>query len=206
MMTLWLLDEVEDTLPPGPSHFIGVGGFVLRYVGNEKTQAEDHDFNNYEVLVIKEKHGPSAKLKDFWKLPGGLVDRMEDIASAATREVAEETGIETVFDKVCCIQEIHNGSHSMTRKNTTDLYTICALKLKDPTKTDIQIQEAEISDAKWLNLHQFLNSSVYKNRRTVFHKMIKAAAEVGVGLRPGIEHAVGNFGRTKQSIYLAAKL
>ena len=121
MMTAWLLDGVPSTLPPGPSHFIGVAGLVLRRVSDAKGNENDFDYRNYEVLVIKEKHGPSVTMKDFWKLPGGLVDRSEDICVAAPREVLEETGIDTDFSKICAIQEIHNGNYFLEHIQTASL-------------------------------------------------------------------------------------
>ena len=41
-----------------------------------------------EVLGIQEKRGVTAGLTDFWKIPGGLVDRGEDLRDAAVREVS----------------------------------------------------------------------------------------------------------------------
>jgi hypothetical protein len=34
-----------------------------------------------KLLVIREKGGPTARLKDFWKLPGGHVDHKEDLGT-----------------------------------------------------------------------------------------------------------------------------
>ena len=42
--------------------------------------------------MVQEKYGPAVRFPDFWKLPGGLVDKGEDLANAAVREVREETG------------------------------------------------------------------------------------------------------------------
>lgn len=43
-----------------------------------------------EVLLIQRKNEP---YRDCWALPGGFVDENEDLADAARRELAEETGI-----------------------------------------------------------------------------------------------------------------
>lgn len=77
-LTQWIHATDESTLPLRPHHQIGVGGFVL----NKQNQ----------ILVIQEKAGITAGMKDFWKLPGGLVDPGEDLMTAVEREVMEETG------------------------------------------------------------------------------------------------------------------
>lgn len=201
MMTAWLLDDADCSLPPGPVHFIGIGGMVIRSIGNPSSTS----FKDYEVLVVQEKHGPSANFQDFWKLPGGLVDRNEEMSAAAIREVKEETGIEAVFDKICGVRESHNGTSSMTRKHSTDVYIICSMRLKDESKKTITKQDAEIADARWMNLDAWLNSSIYKNQRDPFARLMRASAEVAIGLRSGlVEVKHGGRGVAKQSIYVAA--
>lgn len=46
-----------------------------------------------DVLLIERRKPPFA---GKWALPGGFVDMNETIAAAAARELAEETGVETV--------------------------------------------------------------------------------------------------------------
>ena len=74
-LTAWLVKGRESRLPPGPSHFVGVAGLVL------DAGAAD---GRARVLVVQEKSGPAAGI-NLWKLPGGLVDNKEDIATAAVR-------------------------------------------------------------------------------------------------------------------------
>jgi 8-oxo-dGTP pyrophosphatase MutT (NUDIX family) len=73
---------VPNTLPPGPSHQIGVGAFVV---------------HNGCVLMVKERSGPAAKY-GIWKVPTGLVDPGEDLFDAVQREVLEETGCRTTSE------------------------------------------------------------------------------------------------------------
>lgn len=73
VLTLWLPEDEPDGLPTYPHIGHGVGGIVMNARG--------------EVLGIQEKAGLTAGMTDFWKIPGGLVDRGEDLHAAAVREV-----------------------------------------------------------------------------------------------------------------------
>jgi 8-oxo-dGTP diphosphatase len=49
--------------------------------------------NHPEILLIERKNEP---FKNMWALPGGFVDKDEDIETAAYRELKEETSIEDI--------------------------------------------------------------------------------------------------------------
>ncbi|MEA2107785.1 MAG: NUDIX hydrolase [Bacteroidota bacterium] len=52
------------------------------------------NFDNHpEILLIERKNEP---FKNMWALPGGFVDKDEDIETAAYRELKEETSIEDI--------------------------------------------------------------------------------------------------------------
>ncbi|KAK9102268.1 hypothetical protein Sjap_019522 [Stephania japonica] len=61
MLTYWIPNE-PCMLPDGPSHQIGIGGFVM----NE----------NREVLVVKEKQCP-CQCRGIWKLPTGFINKID---------------------------------------------------------------------------------------------------------------------------------
>jgi 8-oxo-dGTP pyrophosphatase MutT (NUDIX family) len=166
MMTKWL-PEGPSSLPAYPHHQIGVGGMVLDGEGR--------------VLCIQEHAGMTAGMKDFWKLPGGLVDHGEDLAHAVEREVLEETGIKAVFECVGTIRETHAGPFG-----STDLYMICILRLDEsyggvnPTPVP---QESEIAASEWRELRGFLESRYYA--KGLYGSLLKTAADVALRRRKG---------------------
>jgi ADP-ribose pyrophosphatase YjhB (NUDIX family) len=173
-LTAWLPLNEPSKLPPTASHFIGVGAFVL----NSKD----------ELLVVREKTGPSARLQDFWKLPGGLCDRQEDFHKAAVRELKEETGIDAEFVSVATIQEVHHSEERAgpARSGTTDLYIICILKAKDENQKIVPCA-TEIAEAKWLPAKQVLSLPFYAAEGSIFSHMFKHAYEVASGRASGID-------------------
>jgi hypothetical protein len=93
----WLPDT-PSSIPPGPSHQIGVGAFVQN--------------GRREVLMVKERSGPAAKY-NIWKVPTGLIERREDLVEACRREVLEETGVQTMPDgaRIMSFRCVPSGSN-----------------------------------------------------------------------------------------------
>jgi len=174
MMTNWLPEGETNPLPKYPHHQIGAGGMVVNSRG--------------EVLVIQEKIGITAGRTDFWKLPGGLVDIQEDIATAAKREVYEETGIRAVFKTIASVRESHQGPHG-----STDLYMVCVMGL-DPEvygPNDVaptpNPQEEEIANAEWQPLEKFLNSKYYATG--LYGDMLRVGGDLAMKLMGGASNA-----------------
>jgi 8-oxo-dGTP pyrophosphatase MutT (NUDIX family) len=134
MLTKWL-GHGTSRLPPQPHTYIGVAGFVLD--------------SQKRVLVVQERSGPAAAT-GIWKLPGGLVDRAENIAAAATREVREETGLDTDFVAMASIQEVHHGAASgLVRSGRSDLYCVCVLRPRDELQ-QLRACSSEIAACEWV--------------------------------------------------------
>lgn len=50
-----------------------------------------------QLLLVRRGHGPAA---GEWSVPGGRVEAGETLAEAVVRELAEETGVEGVCDRL----------------------------------------------------------------------------------------------------------
>lgn len=156
-----LVDDV--TIPGFATHFIGVGGVVL----NEKQ----------ELLVIVEQHAARSGRPESYKIPGGALFAGEHIADGASREVFEETGIETTFERLVCFRHWHGY-----RYGQSDIYFVCRL---NPLTQTIVKQDSEIFDARWMPLQEFLT----RDSASDFHKGLVNCAlngpSNGSGLVPG---------------------
>jgi len=165
---------VPSNIPSYAHHQIGVAGMVL-------------DEGN--VLCIQEAHGVTAGRKDFWKLPGGLVETREGIREAVEREVFEETGLKVSFVSLAAFRESHTAPFG-----GSDFYCICACRLK-PGQRELspRPQPGEIAAVKWMPLSQFLGSPYYA--RGIYGTMLKsAAAAAKVALESdNANYAAGGF-------------
>jgi len=158
---VWLPAGVENRCPPGPGHFIGVGGFC-------------YDADTDCVLVVQEKTGPTAG-RAIWKLPGGLVDVGEDLHAAARREVREETGVDAHFVSLCSLQELHNA-RGASRAGCSDIYCIALMQPSlDGGVQPPRPQEAEIARCEWLPVDAFL-AQPYLQGTSIFASAMSAVA------------------------------
>lgn len=168
-------------LPPSPSHYIGVAGFVLN--------------SRREILMVQERSGPAAGI-GLWKLPGGLCDVGEDIhrgkpilfsflsiyslinSSAVAREIKEETGLDSTFLSLAAIMEGHKGQ-GPTRENASDLYCVCVLKVNDESQP-LKKQELELEDCAWIPVEQALSHHPILSPETAFGKVYRSALSIAL--------------------------
>ena len=165
VLKIWLADS-ENVLPNAPHHQLGIAGMVVN--------------GRNEVLVIQERRGPTAALKGFWKLPGGLVDPGEDMAVAVEREVMEETGVNVQFHSIATFRETHAGPFG-----STDIYAVCAMTLVGdhryttvPSPTPVSPHPDEIKACAWIPMAEFLGSKYYK--KGLYGALLKTAAPAAI--------------------------
>lgn len=150
---------VKDSFVPAyASHYIGAGGAVI----NE----------NKELLVVQEKGGGQGRRRKFYKLPGGALKEGEHLEQGVIREVYEETGIQTRFDGLVCLRNLHGY-----RYGKSDIYFVCRLT---PLTHEISIQPEEIEECFWMPLNEYLNADTVGT----FNKRIVEAALQSPGLVP----------------------
>lgn len=100
-----------------------------------------------------------------YKLPGGNIDKNESIKDALKREVYEETGVDIEFESIVNLGHFRNGQFG-----EANLYIVCTAKAFDK---DIFINDsAEIAEAKWMDIEEFLNS----NDVNIYNKSVVQAA------------------------------
>lgn len=94
------------------------------------------------ILLIRRGHGPAGGL---WSIPGGRVEDGETLAEAVVREVAEETGLEGVCDRlVGWVERIDSGSHFVI----LDFWVTVLDATADPRAGD------DAAEAAWVPLEE----------------------------------------------------
>jgi 8-oxo-dGTP pyrophosphatase MutT (NUDIX family) len=148
---------VEDAFVPfHATHYIGVGGVVLNA--------------REELLVVCEKHRRTSK--PYYKLPGGALQPGEHLVEAVTREVLEETGVQTRFESLVCFRHWHGY-----RYGKSDIYFVCRLS---PLSEDVTMQAEEIEECFWMPVADYFDSDLV----SVFNKRIVKAALSSHGVMP----------------------
>lgn len=141
MMCYWLPKE-DYNIPPFAHTMVGVGALVV----NDKNQ----------VLVVSEKN---ALVKNSWKLPGGYLERNENIVDAGIREVLEETSVQTEYETLIAIRHAHGAGFGCS-----DLYIVLALK---PHTNAIAKCEREIAKCEWMDIDTYLtHPNVHETNRS----------------------------------------
>lgn len=113
-----------------------------------------------KVLIIKQHQG-------FYGFPKGHMEKNETEIETAKRETKEETGIDVIID----LEKRFEVSY-FTRKN--NLKKVIYFLAYPKHNIDIQIQEKEILEAKWVPITEVENILTYDNVKELWKKVIKA--------------------------------
>jgi ADP-ribose pyrophosphatase YjhB (NUDIX family) len=141
-------------------------------------------------------------------MPTGLTDPGEDIATAAIRELKEETGLDCIFDHIICFRQAHGGLF-----NRSDMFFVCLCKLSpkydklldEGKEIELLPQEEEILCADWIDMEDYAQQKVWKESplyKEMNGAMLRAArrgieytgdACDGNNLTSGEEHSTHGF-------------
>lgn len=136
VLAAWLNKNQPNNLPQYADHSVGVAGLVI---------------NDNKVLCIQERFYPIVNGEAYWKLPGGLSERGEELGETAVRETREETGISADFECLLSVRHLHNF-----RWGISDFYAICLLRLSNGANAAaINFDREEIADCRWMDLVEF---------------------------------------------------
>ena len=106
-------------------------------------------FENRElhILLIKRNIEPFL---DSWALPGGLVKNEETLEEAISRELHEETGVNTTF-----IEQLYTFGE-LNRDPRNRVISVAYLGLVNPKSYDLKAS-TDASDAQWFSISNLPN-------------------------------------------------
>jgi len=114
---------------------VGVGGVVI---------------HENRVLLVKMTYGRSI---GKWIIPGGFVEPHEDIATGVAREIAEETGVTAVADRIVGVRSRVDRREDDQYRH--DVYLVFAMRYETGEPA---ADETEVSEARFWPLEEALSS------------------------------------------------
>lgn len=102
---------------------------------------------NQELLIIKNSY------RDFWTIPGGVVEKFESPWAGAEREAKEEVGLDVKIDRLTAIDYV--SSFKGEKKDYHDEALIMIFLSKKLTKKEIsklRIDNDEVVDYKFVKI------------------------------------------------------
>ncbi|MBI5756596.1 MAG: NUDIX hydrolase [Nitrospirae bacterium] len=118
-----------------------------------------------DVVLIAVKEGR------VWCLPKGLVEKGENIARTAHREVKEETGLDGKIIKL--IDNIHYFYAHKEEGGTTRYFKIVYFFLMEYTGGDVKDHDLEVVDCKWFPIDDAIEMVEYKDEKGLLLKAIE---------------------------------
>jgi 8-oxo-dGTP pyrophosphatase MutT (NUDIX family) len=103
-----------------------------------------------------------------WQLPKGLVDKGESPEEAARREVREEAGIET--ELVEPLDRIEYWYYGTERGARVRYHKFVHFYLLSYTRGDVQDHDAEVADARWLDIIKAKELLAFASERRVLER------------------------------------
>ena len=115
-----------------------------------------------EVAIVSTMPG------ERWQLPKGIVEQNESPEAAATREVREEAGIETVL--IAPIETIEYWYVSERRGERVRYHKFVHFFLMAYVGGDVSKHDHEVAEARWVKIDEALRMLAFGNERLVVEK------------------------------------
>jgi 8-oxo-dGTP pyrophosphatase MutT (NUDIX family) len=132
------------------------GGVVFRRSGKAVEVA---------LISVKSGFGQGPRV---WCLPKGLVEKGENIARTAHREVKEETGLDGKIIKK--INNIHYFYSEKDEKGLRRYFKIVYFFLMEYTSGDTAFHDEEVEDCRWFPLDEAIKIASYKDEKEILRK------------------------------------
>ena len=113
---------------------------------------------NQKVLLIQQLEG-------FWGFPKGHIEENETDIQTAIREVKEETNLDV---KIISTKTYESKYIINNEINKTVVYFVAK-----PISSDIKMQESEISNIKWFDFDEALETITYDDNKNILREVLK---------------------------------
>jgi len=137
----------------------------------------EREFSSGGIVLKEEKKGVSILLiKDSygrWAWPKGKIDKGEKAASAALREVKEETGLEGLD----LIGELGRTEYFYKREGKLIFKTVFFYLMLLKGRSELKIQRDEIQDGRWLDVKSAQKLLNYKGARELLENALSMYRE-----------------------------
>src|SRR3990167_8970245 len=141
---------------------ISSGGVIFRRNPPSIPPLEKGGQGGIEIALIAVKGG------SVWTLPKGQVEKGENIARTAHREVKEETGLDGKIIKL--IDHIQYFYAHKEAEETKRFFKIVYLFLMEYTGGDVANHDSEVNDCQWFPIDDAIKLVEYKNEKEILKK------------------------------------
>lgn len=141
----------------------------LRHISCDMIVVKDN-----KILLAKRSEDSSSE-PNKWCVPGGFLDRNENIKTACLRELKEETGYEGEIEKLMLIEDNPNRMSTSISDNQNVTF-VFIIKIGEKTGES----DHEISEIKWFDINDLPDKIAFDHEN--FIRIYKKYCEEGFAL------------------------